>query len=80
MKNNILLWNCKRIVRNHRHSIVELSGTIDTALAVRNLPVYVLFACFQVFLHGNSVMQIGGGKSTINYFYPCNILLFFIPL
>ena len=76
LDDNILLENCKKIVSNHRHSIVELSGSIYTALAISNLLVYVLSACFWTSLHGNRMLQIRGGKNTINYFYPYNILLF----
>ena len=76
LDDNILLENCKKIVSNHRHSIVELSGSIYTALVIPGCLVYVLSACFWTSLHGNSMLQIRGGKSTINYFYPYNILLF----
>ena len=74
LDDNILLENCKKIVSNHRHSIVELSGTIDTALVIPGCLVYVLSACFWTSL--DSITKNRGGKNTINYFYPYNILLF----
>ena len=76
LDDNILLENCKKIVSNHRHSIVELSGSIYTALVIPGCLVYVLSSCFWTSLHGDSITKNRGGKSTINYFYPYNILLF----
>ena len=35
---------------------------------------------FKFFYMAIAFLKLEGCKSTINYFYPCNILLFFIPL